>query len=36
VPFGQSANEPPAGPGGGTVDPFKRARGSSPPAPTGP
>jgi hypothetical protein len=37
VPFGQSANEPPPGPGGGTVDPFKRARGgSSPPAPTGP
>jgi hypothetical protein len=32
VPFGQSANEPPPGPGGGTVDPFKRARGSSPPA----
>lgn len=37
IPFGQSANEPPPGPGGGTVDPFKRARGaSSPPAATGP
>jgi hypothetical protein len=37
VPFGQSANEPPPGPGGGTVDPFKRARaGSTPPAATGP
>ena len=37
VPFGQSANEPPPGPGGGTVDPFKRARaGSTPPASTGP
>jgi hypothetical protein len=37
MPFGQSANEPPPGPGGGTIDPFKRARGgSSPPATTGP
>ena len=26
MPFGQSANEPPPGPGGGTVDPFRRAR----------
>jgi len=25
LPFGQS-NDPPAGPGGGTIDPFKRAR----------
>jgi hypothetical protein len=33
MPFGQSANEPPPGPGGGTVDPFKRARGAAPPAP---
>ena len=24
--FGQSANTPPPGPGGGTIDPFKRAR----------
>jgi hypothetical protein len=37
VPFGQSANEPPPAPGGGTVDPFKRARGgSTPPAAPGP
>ncbi len=37
VPFGQSANDPPPGPGGGTIDPFKRARaGSAPPASTGP
>ncbi len=26
LPFGQNANEPPPGPGGGTIDPFKRAR----------
>jgi len=26
LPFGGSANTPPPGPGGGTVDPFKRAR----------
>ena len=26
--LGGSANEPPPGPGGGTIDPFKRARGS--------
>ena len=32
VPFGQSGNEPPPGPDGGTVDPFKRARASAPPA----
>ncbi|MBU6309308.1 MAG: hypothetical protein KJS77_06145 [Planctomycetes bacterium] len=37
VPFGQSANDPPPGPGGGTIDPFKRARaGSAAPASTGP
>jgi hypothetical protein len=27
VPFGQSSTAPPPGPGGGTIDPFKRARG---------
>lgn len=26
LPFGQSPNAPPPGPGGGTIDPFKRAR----------
>jgi len=26
LPFGQSSNAPPPGPGGGTIDPFKRAR----------
>jgi hypothetical protein len=26
MPFGPSANDPPPGPGGGTIDPFKRAR----------
>jgi len=37
VPFGQSANDPPPGPGGGTIDPFKRARaGSAAPAATAP
>lgn len=37
VPFGQSANDPPPGPGGGTIDPFKRARANSaPPAAPGP
>jgi len=29
-PFGAAANEPPPGPGGGTIDPFKRARGAAP------
>jgi hypothetical protein len=33
LPFGQSADAPPAGVGGGTIDPFKRARGAEPPAP---
>jgi hypothetical protein len=33
LPFSQSADEPPPGPGGGTVDPFKRARTAVPPAP---
>ena len=33
LPFGQSADAPPAGVGGGTVDPFKRARGGDQPAP---
>jgi len=28
LPFGQSPNTPPPGPGGGTIDPFKRARGA--------
>ncbi|MFM8827343.1 MAG: hypothetical protein ACKOFT_09725 [Actinomycetota bacterium] len=32
LPFGQSADEPPPAPGGGTIDPFKRAR-TTPPAP---
>jgi len=27
LPFGQPSNAPPPGPGGGTIDPFKRARG---------
>ena len=26
MPFGQSPNTPPPGPGGGRLDPFKRAR----------
>jgi hypothetical protein len=26
LPFGQPSNAPPPGPGGGRVDPFKRAR----------
>ena len=26
LPFGQSTNTPPPGPGGGTIDPFKRVR----------
>jgi hypothetical protein len=30
LPFGQSSNAPPPGPGGGTVDPFKRARATQP------
>jgi hypothetical protein len=30
LPFGQSSNAPPPGPGGGTVDPFKRARAAQP------
>ena len=33
LPFGQSADTPPAGVGGGTIDPFKRARGAEQPAP---
>ncbi|MFM7205664.1 MAG: hypothetical protein ACKO4T_03195 [Planctomycetaceae bacterium] len=36
IPFGQPSNEPPPGPGGGTVDPFRRARGgATPPAAAG-
>jgi hypothetical protein len=35
MPFGQSADAPPPGPGGGTIDPFKRARGTTAP-PTAP
>jgi len=31
MPFGQSADAPPPGPGGGTIDPFKRARGNAAP-----
>jgi hypothetical protein len=27
LPFSQPSNAPPPGPGGGTIDPFKRARG---------
>lgn len=30
MPFGQSPNTPPPGVGGGTIDPFKRARGTAP------
>jgi hypothetical protein len=30
LPFPGSTNEPPPGPGGGTIDPFKRARGNPP------
>ncbi len=30
LPFGGSGNEPPPGPGGGTIDPFKRARSGNP------
>jgi hypothetical protein len=30
LPFGQSSNAPPPGPGGGTIDPFKRARAAQP------
>jgi hypothetical protein len=33
LPFGQSGTEPPPGPGGGTIDPFKRARSAAPPSP---
>jgi hypothetical protein len=33
LPFGQSADAPPAGVGGGTVDPFKRARAVEEPDP---
>jgi hypothetical protein len=37
LPFGPSANDPPPGPGGGTIDPFKRARdGATPPPATTP
>ncbi|MCS5616409.1 MAG: hypothetical protein NZ658_00285, partial [Pirellulales bacterium] len=32
-PFGADPDAPPPGPGGGTIDPFKRARGGSSPAP---
>jgi hypothetical protein len=32
LPFGQSSNAPPPGPGGGTIDPFKRARTAAPAA----
>jgi hypothetical protein len=31
-PFGQSPNAPPPGPGGGTIDPFQRARSGAAPA----
>ncbi|MCE9630723.1 MAG: hypothetical protein K8S94_08445 [Planctomycetia bacterium] len=34
MPFGQSPDAPPPGPGGGTIDPFKRAR--TPPTPPTP
>jgi hypothetical protein len=30
LPFGQPADAPPPGPGGGTIDPFKRARPTAP------
>jgi hypothetical protein len=30
LPFGQSSSAPPPGPGGGTVDPFKRSRAAQP------
>ncbi|MFM7290520.1 MAG: hypothetical protein ACKO6B_04725 [Planctomycetia bacterium] len=30
LPFGQSPSAPPPGPGGGTIDPFKRARAAQP------
>ena len=33
LPFGQAADAPPPGVGGGTVDPFKRARTAPSPAP---
>ena len=33
LPFGQSPDAPPPGIGGGTVDPFKRARPTPPPVP---
>jgi hypothetical protein len=33
LPFGQSADAPPPGVGGGTIDPFKRARAVGQPAP---
>jgi len=33
LPFGQAADAPPPGVGGGTVDPFKRGRSTPPPAP---
>ena len=32
LPFGQSPNAPPPGPGGGKIDPFKRARPAGSPA----
>ena len=33
LPFSTDPDAPPPGPGGGTIDPFKRARGGSSPAP---
>jgi hypothetical protein len=33
LPFGQPSTAPPPGPGGGTIDPFKRARQQAAPAP---
>ena len=30
LPFGQSSSAPPPGPGGGTIDPFKRSRAAQP------
>jgi len=33
LPFGQGSADPPPGPGGGTIDPFKRARAAPSPPP---
>jgi hypothetical protein len=33
LPFGPSPNDPPPGPDGGTIDPFRRARDGAPPPP---